>query len=192
MLLSPVAPLGSLCPWHWALPRGRAPTDCSNGRSPSDPFLLAQLTEAPEEPAGRERGRLAVQCLVSLSSGAPQVTAQRGGPLHSTLAPPAPSAAVSIAPGTALGPGGPLYPAQNFGLNSLQIAHFEFTSCFPPAPASSRHLWREARHPPAAAPPGDGRTCLPSRPTHPAQGGDPPRSHSRCRTKARAAARALF
>ena len=46
--------------------------------------------------------------------------------------------------------------------------------------------------PPATAPPGDCRTCLPWRPAHPAQGGDPPRSHSCRRTKARAAARALF
>ena len=60
VLLSPVAPLGSLCPWHWALPGGCAPTDCSNATRPLTPFLLAQLTEAPEEPAGMGRGRLAV------------------------------------------------------------------------------------------------------------------------------------
>ena len=32
VLLSPVAPLGSLCPWHLALPRGCAPTACSQWR----------------------------------------------------------------------------------------------------------------------------------------------------------------
>lgn len=47
---------------------------------------------------------------------------------------------------------GPLHPAQAFGLKCLQITHFESNSCFPPAPASSRHLWRQARQPPCHRP----------------------------------------
>lgn len=60
---------------------------------------------------------------------------------------------------------GSLRPVLSFGLNSLQIAHFESATCFPPVPASCRHLWREVRPSPIDM----SGVCLPLRPHYHAQ-----------------------
>ena len=72
-------------------------------RSPSDPLPVGSANGGPRGACRDGEREVGCLMLVSLSSGAPQVTAQRGGPLHSTLGPPAPSVTVSIAPGPCTG-----------------------------------------------------------------------------------------
>lgn len=86
------APLTCLCPPRLTT-QTRAMAPC-----PLPSVLLAQPMEAPEEPAGRERGRLGVNALSLCLPGHLRSQPRQGGPQHSTLAPSAFSSLPPLAP----------------------------------------------------------------------------------------------
>lgn len=164
MLLSLVAPLGSLCPWRLALPRGCAPTAYSQWRPQKSlqggregGWVFNALSLCLQGPLGSRPGRWSPpqhpDCLCFQHPCAP-------GPFNRSVKSPG-------APHWGLGVPDILHrPSDSTPFKSLTLR---------PPPASRQPLppadtcGGRPGTPPAAAPPGDCRTCLPSRPRHPAQ-----------------------